>query len=239
MRIGLKPEVKLKLLIRQLFDRNSSTYTYIIGSNDHALIIDPVKENVPQYINLLDELGLSLKMVLDTHVHADHITGSGLLQQKKACEVGSPIESAACCGSFSFRRWDCFGARALKFKCLFTPGHTNDSYCFYFKNPGWIFTGDTLLIRGTGRTDFQNGSADNLYESLHQKLLTLPPNTIVYPGHDYRGMTSSTIDEEKNNNPRLLLTKKDDFINHMNNLKLSDPKMMDVAVPANLKLGLE
>ena len=111
MRIGLKPEVKLKLLIRQLFDRNSSTYTYIIGSNDHALIIDPVKENVPQYINLLDELGLSLKMVLDTHVHADHITGSGLLQQKKACEVGSPIESAACCGSFSFRRWDCFGAK--------------------------------------------------------------------------------------------------------------------------------
>ena len=98
--------------------------------------------------------------------------------------------------------------RALKFKCLFTPGHTNDSYCFYFKNPGWIFTGDTLLIRGTGRTDFQNGSADNLYESLHQKLLTLPPNTIVYPGHDYRGMTSSTIDEEKNNNPRLLLHKK-------------------------------
>ena len=239
MRIGLKPEVKLKLLIRQLFDRNSSTYTYIIGSNDHALIIDPVKENVPQYINLLDELGLSLKMVLDTHVHADHITGSGLLQQKKACEVGSPIESAACCGSFSFKDGTVLELGALKFKCLFTPGHTNDSYCFYFKNPGWIFTGDTLLIRGTGRTDFQNGSADNLYESLHQKLLTLPPNTIVYPGHDYRGMTSSTIDEEKNNNPRLLLTKKDDFISHMNNLKLSDPKMMDVAVPANLKLGLE
>ena len=239
MRIGLKPEVKLKLLIRQLFDRNSSTYTYIIGSNDHALIIDPVKENVPQYINLLDELGLSLKMVLDTHVHADHITGSGLLQQKKACEVGSPIESAACCGSFSFKDGTVLELGALKFKCLFTPGHTNDSYCFYFKNPGWIFTGDTLLIRGTGRTDFQNGSADNLYESLHQKLLTLPPNTIVYPGHDYRGMTSSTIDEEKNNNPRLLLTKKDDFIDHMNNLKLSDPKMMDVAVPANLKLGLK
>jgi len=239
LRIGLKPEVKLKLLIRQLFDRNSSTYTYIIGSNDHALIIDPVKENVPQYINLLDELGLSLKMVLDTHVHADHITGSGLLQQKKACEVGSPIESAACCGSFSFKDGTVLELGALKFKCLFTPGHTNDSYCFYFKNPGWIFTGDTLLIRGTGRTDFQNGSADNLYESLHQKLLTLPPNTIVYPGHDYRGMTSSTIDEEKNNNPRLLLTKKDDFIDHMNNLKLSDPKMMDVAVPANLKLGLK
>ena len=239
MRIGLKPEVKLKLLIRQLFDHNSSTYTYIIGSNDHALIIDPVKENVPQYINLLDELGLSLKMVLDTHVHADHITGSGLLQQKKACEVGSPIESAACCGSFNFEDGAVLELNGLKFKCLFTPGHTNDSYCFYFKNPGWIFTGDTLLIRGTGRTDFQNGSADNLYESLHQKLLTLPPNTIVYPGHDYRGMTSSTIDEEKNNNPRLLLTKKDDFIDHMNNLKLSDPKMMDVAVPANLKLGLK
>ena len=199
----------MNLLLRQLFDHSSSTYTYIIGSNDDALIIDPVKENVSQYINLLDELGLSLKMVLDTHVHADHITGSGLLQKQKACEVGSPIESAACCGSFSFRRWSCFGARwHFKFKCLFTPGHTNDSYCFYFENPGWIFTGDTLLIRGTGRTDFQNGSADNLYESLHQKLLTLPPNTIVYPGHDYRGMTSSTIDEEKNNNPRLLLHKK-------------------------------
>ena len=178
-------------------------------------------------------------MVLDTHVHADHITGSGLLQKLKACEVGSPIESAACCGSFSFKDGTVLELGAFKFKCLFTPGHTNDSYCFYFENPEWVFTGDTLLIRGTGRTDFQNGSADNLYESLHQKLLTLPPNTIVYPGHDYRGMTSSTIDEEKNNNPRLLLAKKDDFINHMNNLKLSDPKMMDVAVPANLKLGLE
>ena len=178
-------------------------------------------------------------MVLDTHVHADHVTGSGLLQKQKGCEVGSPIESAACCGSFSFKDETVLELGALKFKCLFTPGHTNDSYCFYFKNPGWIFTGDTLLIRGTGRTDFQNGSADNLYDSLHQKLLTLPPNTIVYPGHDYRGMTSSTIDEEKNNNARLLLTKKDDFISHMNNLKLSDPKMMDVAVPTNLKLGLE
>lgn len=229
----------MNLLLRQLFDHSSSTYTYIIGSNDDALIIDPVKENVSQYINLLDELGLSLKMALDTHVHADHVTGSGLLQQQKACEVGSPIDSAACCGSFSFKDGTVLELGALKFKCLFTPGHTNDSYCFYFENPEWVFTGDTLLIRGTGRTDFQNGSADNLYESLHQKLLTLPPNTIVYPGHDYRGMTSSTIDEEKNNNPRLLLAKKDDFINYMNNLKLPDPKMMDVAVPANLKLGLE
>ena len=229
----------MNLLLRQLFDHSSSTYTYIIGSNDDALIIDPVKENVSQYINLLDELGLSLKMVLDTHVHADHVTGSGLLQKQKGCEVGSPLESAACCGSFSFKDGAILELGALKFKCLFTPGHTDDSYCFYFENPGWIFTGDTLLIRGTGRTDFQNGSADNLYESLHKKLLTLPPKTIVYPGHDYKGMTSSTIDEEKNNNPRLLLIKKDDFINHMNNLKLSDPKMMDVAVPANLKLGLE
>ena len=135
----------MNLLVRQLFDHSSSTYTYIIGSNDDALIIDPVKENVSQYINLLDELGLSLKMVLDTHVHADHITGSGLLQKQKACEVGSPIESAACCGSFSFKDGTVLELGALKFKCLFTPGHTNDSYCFYFKNPGWIFTGDTLL----------------------------------------------------------------------------------------------
>jgi len=230
--------VKLNLLLRQLFDRNSSTYTYIIGSKKDALIIDPVKENVPQYMNLLDELGLSLKIALDTHVHADHITGSGLLQQQKGCEVGSPKESTACCGSFFFEDGTILELDGLKFQCLFTPGHTNDSYCFYFENPGWIFTGDTLLIRGTGRTDFQNGSAENLYESLHKKLLALPPETIVYPGHDYKGMTSSTINEEKNNNPRLLLSNKKDFIDHMNNLKLSDPKMMDVAVPANLKLGL-
>ena len=234
----LKTEVKLTPLLRQIFDHNSSTYTYIIGSKNDALIIDPVKENVSQYLKLLDELRLSLKMVLDTHVHADHITGSGLLQQETACEVGSSKESAACGGSFVFEDNAVINLAGLKFKCLFTPGHTNDSYSFYFEHPGWVFTGDTLLIRGTGRTDFQNGSPDNLYESLHQKLLTLPPRTVVYPGHDYQGMTSSTIEEEQKNNPRLLLIDKDDFIEHMNNLILADPKMMDVAVPANLKLGL-
>jgi sulfur dioxygenase len=234
----LKQVVKLTPLLRQLFDHHSSTYTYIIGINNSALIIDPVKENTPQYLQLLKELGLSLAMVLDTHVHADHITGSGVLQLETGCEVGSPKESAACCGSFVFEHKTELEIGGLKFQCLFTPGHTNDSYCFYFENPGWVFTGDTLFIRGTGRTDFQNGSPDTLYESLHKTLLTLPLSTVVYPGHDYKGMTSSTIEEEKRNNPRLLITDKDDFIDHMNNLKLADPKMMDIAVPANLKLGL-
>ncbi|MEK9650445.1 MAG: MBL fold metallo-hydrolase [Gammaproteobacteria bacterium] len=225
-------------LLKQLFDKNSSTFTYLIGSNAEALIVDPVKENVPQYLQLLTELGLSLKMVLDTHVHADHITGSGLLQQLTQCEVGSPQESAACCGSFEFKDQDVLTLGKLEIRCLFTPGHTDDSYCFYVENPGWLFTGDTLFIRGTGRTDFQNGSAANLYESLHQKILTLPQATVVYPGHDYKGMSSSTILEERNHNPRVLIKNKDAFIEHMNNLKLADPKMMDIAVPANLKLGL-
>jgi sulfur dioxygenase len=225
-------------LLRQLFDHNSSTFTYILGSNGEALIIDPVKENIPQYLQLLAELSLSLKMVLDTHVHADHITGSGLLQKETGCEVGSSNESSACCGSFIFKDQEELTLGNISIECLFTPGHTDDSYCFYIENLGWLFTGDTLFIRGTGRTDFQNGSAADLYDSLHNKILTLPDETTIFPGHDYKGMTSSSVLEEKNHNPRVLIKEKTDFIDHMNNLKLADPKMMDVAVPANLKLGL-
>jgi len=225
-------------LLRQLFDHTSSTFTYILGSNGEALIIDPVKENIPQYLQLLAELNLSLKMVLDTHVHADHITGTGLLQKETDCEVGSSNESSACCGSFIFKDQELLTFGNTSIKCLFTPGHTDDSYCFYIENPGWLFTGDTLFIRGTGRTDFQNGSAADLYDSLHNKILTLPDQTTVFPGHDYKGMTSSSVLEEKTHNPRVLIKEKNDFVDHMNNLKLADPKMMDVAVPANLKLGL-
>jgi sulfur dioxygenase len=225
-------------LLRQLFDHNSSTFTYILGSNGEALIIDPVKENIPQYLQLLAELNLSLKMVLDTHVHADHTTGAGLLQKETGCEVGSSNESSACCGSFIFKDQEELTLGNISIQCLFTPGHTDDSYCFYIENPGWLFTGDTLFIRGTGRTDFQNGSAADLYDSLHNKILTLPDETTIFPGHDYKGMTSSSVLEEKNHNPRVLIKEKTDFIDHMNNLKLADPKMMDVAVPANLKLGL-
>ena len=225
-------------LLRQLFDHTSSTFTYILGSNGEALIIDPVKENISQYLQLLTELNLSLKMVLDTHVHADHITGAGLLQKETGCKVGSSKESSACCGSFIFSDQEVLVLGNTSIQCLFTPGHTDDSYCFYVTNPGWLFTGDTLFIRGTGRTDFQNGSAADLYDSLHNKILILPDQTNVFPGHDYKGMTSSSIAEEKNHNPRALIQEKNDFIHHMNNLKLADPKMMDVAVPANLKLGL-
>jgi len=225
-------------LLRQLFDHNSSTFTYILGSNGEALIIDPVKENIPQYLQLLSELSLSLKMVLDTHVHADHITGAGLLQKETGCEVGSSNESSACCGTFIFKDQEELTLGNIAIQCLFTPGHTDDSYCFYVANPGWLFTGDTLFIRGTGRTDFQNGSAADLYDSLHNKILTLPDQTTVFPGHDYKGMTSSSVLEEKTYNPRVLIKEKNDFVDHMNNLKLADPKMMDVAVPANLKLGL-
>ena len=225
-------------LLRQLFDHHSSSFTYILGSNGEALIIDPVKENIPQYLQLLAELNLSLKMVLDTHVHADHTTGAGLLQKETGCEVGSSNESSACCGSFIFKDQEELTLGNISIQCLFTPGHTDDSYCFYIENPGWLFTGDTLFIRGTGRTDFQNGSAADLYDSLHNKILTLPDQTTVFPGHDYKGMTSSSVLEEKTHNPRVLIKEKTDFINHMDNLKLADPKMMDVAVPANLKLGL-
>jgi sulfur dioxygenase len=189
-------------------------------------------------LQLLAELNLSLKMVLDTHVHADHITGAGLLQKETGCEVGSSNESSACCGSFIFKDQEELTLGNISIECLFTPGHTDDSYCFYIENPGWLFTGDTLFIRGTGRTDFQNGSAADLYDSLHNKILTLPDETTIFPGHDYKGMTSSSVLEEKNHNPRVLIKEKTDFIDHMNNLKLADPKMMDVAVPANLKLGL-
>ena len=229
------------MLLRQFFDRDTYTYTYLIADKNtrEACLIDPVFEHVSLYLNFLQELDLKLILALDTHVHADHITALGKLRDATSCNtlVGSKGEVKCASDGFSDGKYLPIGD--LNLKILFTPGHTDDSYSFYLehKNQRMVFTGDTLFIRGTGRTDFQNGNAEKLFNSLHNKLLTLPGDTIVYPGHDYKGWTKSTIDEEKKHNPRLLIKEKKEFVEHMNNLDLPNPKWMDVAVPANKSCG--
>lgn len=227
--------------VRQFFDYTSYTYTYIIhdSSTRAACIIDPVVEQTDQYIKLLNELDLTLDYAIDTHIHADHITALGTLRDKLDCKtlVGKPDQVS--CATGGLHDGEFIKVDNLEIKAIYTPGHTDDSYCFLLEEGGqhMIFTGDTLLIRGCGRTDFQNGDPSQLYDSLHQKILTLPDETIVYPGHDYKGWLSSTVIEERNHNPRLNLSSKEAFVSHMNNLNLPDPKFMDVSVPANLKCG--
>ncbi|WP_439133456.1 MBL fold metallo-hydrolase [Pseudomaricurvus sp.] len=227
------------MIFRQLFDRDSSTYTYLLGSNEgKALIIDPVKEQIPLYQQLLKELGLKLEVAVDTHVHADHVTALGDLRDMTACVTMMGEQSGAACVSKTFRHGDVVALGELLLDVLYTPGHTDDSYCLYLRCPegNRVFTGDTLLIRGTGRTDFQNGDASDQYHSL-KHLLSLPDATWVYPGHDYKGWTVSTIGEEKRFNPRLQVSNVDEYVSLMENLKLANPAQMDVAVPANLKCG--
>ena len=179
---------------------------------------------------------MKLLKAIDTHIHADHFSALSHLRDNLNCVTVMGEQSNADIVSIRIKDNDNISIDGITLKAIYTPGHTNDSYCFLMDNI--LFTGDTLLIRGTGRTDFQNGSAADLYDSLHNKILTLPDETTIFPGHDYKGMTSSSVLEEKTHNPRVLIKEKTDFINHMDNLKLADPKMMDVAVPANLKLGL-
>ena len=226
------------MIFRQLFDSVSSTYTYLLASRrgGEALIIDPVLDRVDRYLKLLDELDLKLIKAVDTHVHADHITGLGALRDHTRCITVMGEKSGVDVVSMRVAEGDRLEIEGLSLDVLYTPGHTDDSYSFLAGDR--VFTGDTLLIRGTGRTDFQNGSAGDQYDSIFKKLLTLPEETLVYPAHDYKGDTVSTIGEEKAFNPRLQVSSKTEYLEIMANLKLPNPKMMDVAVPANLHVGL-
>ena len=223
------------MIFRQLFDNKSSTYTYIIssGKGREALIIDPVIENTEEYLKVLKELNLSLVKVIDTHIHADHISGLNELSQQTNCSKIMGEQSASEVIDIHVKDNEKIKIENIELMSMYTPGHTDCSYSFLMNDR--VFTGDTLLINGTGRTDFQNGSANDQYDSLFQRLLKLDNKILVYPAHDYNGKKFSTIGDEKTKNPRLQVNSKDEYVKIMNNLKLSNPKMMDVAVPANTK----
>lgn len=222
------------MIFRQLFDRESSTYTYLVAdqSSKEALIIDPVVENVPQYMQLVKELDLKILIAIDTHVHADHISGAPRLSESTRCAYAMGNETRAECISKRLHHNEVIHVGEVELNALYTPGHTDDSYSFAMHDR--VFTGDTLLIRGTGRTDFQNGDPGAQYDSLFDTLLKLPEETLVYPAHDYEGRTVSTIGEEKRFNPRLQTASREAYIEQMNSLKLDRPAKMDIAVPANL-----
>tara|TARA_Y100000590_G_scaffold168315_1_gene192519 strand:+ start:76 stop:720 length:645 start_codon:yes stop_codon:yes gene_type:complete len=202
------------------------------GKGREALIIDPVIENTSEYLNLLKELDLKLVKVIDTHIHADHITGLSELSKQTNCKKIMGEHSASEVIDIRVKDNEKIKIENIELKSIYTPGHTDCSYSFFMKDR--VFTGDTLLINGTGRTDFQNGSSYDAYNSLFKKLLKLPEKTLVYPAHDYNGKTHSTIENEKNNNPRLQVKSAEEYAEIMSNLKLSNPKMMDIAVPANI-----
>jgi glyoxylase-like metal-dependent hydrolase (beta-lactamase superfamily II)/rhodanese-related sulfurtransferase len=225
------------MIFRQLFDSVSGTYTYLIASRrgGEALIIDPVIEKVDRYLKLIEELDLKLVKAIDTHLHADHVTGLGALRDRTQCVTVMGEQTLADVVSMRVAEGDCVSIEGLSLDVLYTPGHTDDSYSYLMG--GRVFTGDTLLIRGTGRTDFQNGNPRDQYNSIFNKLLKLPDETLLYPAHDYKGDTVSTIGEERMFNPRLKVKSVDEYIDLMNNLNLPNPKMMDVAVPANLHVG--
>ena len=226
------------MIFRQLFDSVSSTYTYLIGSRagGEALIIDPVLEKVDSYIKLLEQLDVKLVKVIDTHIHADHISGIAELRDRTNCITIMGDSTKADVVSMRVADNEVIKLEKLELKSLYTPGHTDDSFSFMMNDR--IFSGDTLLIRGTGRTDFQNGDPYDSYNSIFERLLKLPENTLLYPAHDYNGNTVSTIGEEKKFNPRLQVNSAEEYVKIMNNLNLSNPKMMDVAVPANQQLGI-
>jgi glyoxylase-like metal-dependent hydrolase (beta-lactamase superfamily II)/rhodanese-related sulfurtransferase len=225
------------MIFRQLFDSVSGTYTYLLASRrgGEALIIDPVLEKVERYIQLVNELDLKLVKAVDTHLHADHITGLGALRDRTHCITIMGEKSNVDVVSMRLAEGDKLTIEGVALDVLYTPGHTDDSYSFLMRDR--VFTGDTLLIRGTGRTDFQNGDPRAQYDSIFNKLLKLPEETLVYPAHDYKGETVSTIGEEKAFNPRLKVKSLDEYVALMNGLNLPNPKMMDVAVPANMKVG--
>jgi len=226
------------MLFRQLFDSVSSTYTYLLASRrgGEALIIDPVLDRVDRYLKLIEELDLKLVKAVDTHLHADHITGLGALRDHTKCITVMGEQSGVDVVSMRVSDGDRLGIEGLSLGVIYTPGHTDDSYSFTMADR--VFTGDTLLIRGTGRTDFQNGDARQQYESIFNRLMKLPDETLVFPAHDYKGDTVSTIAEERAHNPRLRVTSVEEYVALMAGLKLPDPKMMDVAVPANMRQGL-
>ena len=225
------------MIFRQLFDSVSGTYSYLLASRrgGEAMIIDPVLEKVDRYLGLIKELDLKLVKAVDTHMHADHITGLGALRDKTHCITVMGEQTKADVVSMRLADGDKLTIEGLILDVIYTPGHTDNSYSFIM--PDRVFTGDTLLIRGTGRTDFQNGDPRAQYESIFGRLLKLPEATFVYPAHDYKGDTVSTIGEEKAYNPRLQVKSVDEYVALMNSLNLPNPKMMDVAIPANMKVG--
>ena len=225
------------MIFKQIFDTESSTYTYLIASakGREAVIIDPVIENVDNYIKILGELDLKLVKVIDTHIHADHVTGATKLKQATNCTTLMGEHTPADAVEIKVKDGEIIEIDNLKIKALYTPGHTSDSYSFLLDN--YLFSGDTLLINGTGRTDFQNGSSKDAYNSLFNNLLKLPEETLVYPGHDYNGKFSSTIGNEKKFNPRLQVKSEDEYVDIMSKLNLAKPKLIDINVSRNIKLG--
>ena len=223
------------MIFNQLFDDKSSTYTYIIssGKGREALIIDPVIEHTKKYIKILKDLELKLVKVIDTHIHADHISGLNELNKQTECTRVMGEESESEVIDLRVKENEKVKIEGVELITLYTPGHTKCSYSYLMNDR--VFTGDTLLINGSGRTDFQGGSAMEQYDSIFNKLLKLPDKTLVYPAHDYNGKKFSTVENERNNNPRLQVSSPDEYIQIMNNLKLANPKMMDIAVPANKK----
>tara|TARA_B100001057_G_scaffold223692_1_gene223975 strand:- start:1215 stop:1907 length:693 start_codon:yes stop_codon:yes gene_type:complete len=223
------------MIFEQLFDTKSSTYTYVISSGEgrEALIIDPVIEHTDEYLKILEKLKLKLVKVIDTHIHADHITALNELNKRTSCTRIMGENSKSEVIDLKIKDNEKINIENIELKAMYTPGHTDCSYSYLMKDR--VFTGDTLLINGTGRTDFQNGSSYDAYNSLFNKLLKLPENTLVYPAHDYNGKKFSTIEKEKNNNPRLQVDSKEQYAEIMENLNLANPKMMDIAVPANVK----
>src|SRR5271167_1699610 len=226
------------MIFRQLYDLTSGTYTYLLASRrgGEAMIVDPVLEKVDRYLQLMRELDLRLVKAVDTHLHADHITGLGALRDRTHCVTVMGEQSQVDVVSMRIADGDKLTIEGISLDVMYTPGHTDDSYCFLMGDR--VLTGDTLLIRGTGRTDFQNGDSRAQYESLFGRLLRLPEETLVFPAHDYKGDTVSTIGEEKRFNPRLQVRSADDYAKLMESLKLPNPKMMDVAVPANMHVGM-
>ena len=223
------------MIFEQLFDAKSSTYTYIVssGKGREALIIDPVIENTNEYIKILKNLDLKLVKVIDTHIHADHISGLNELSKRTKCSKIMGEHSSSEVVDIRVKDNEKIKIENIELISIYTPGHTDCSYSFLMNDR--VFTGDTLLINGTGRTDFQSGSSYDAYDSLFKKLLKLPEKTLVYPAHDYNGKKYSTIENEKNNNPKLQVSSPEEYAEIMNNIKLEDPKMMAIAVSANKK----
>lgn len=233
---GTVLELSSHMLLRQLFDKESSTYTYLVADpvSGDATLIDPVKEQFDRDLTLLRELGLTLRWVLETHVHADHVTAAGALRERTGAKTAASATGAPCV-DVPLADGDTVTVGAVSIRAIATPGHTDDGMCFLAN--GHVFTGDTLLIRGCGRADFQNGNPSQLYHSITQVLFALPSDTIVCPAHDYKGNMRSSIGEEIAHNPRVSGKSEAEFVAIMNGLNLPKPAKIDVAVPANKACG--
>ena len=225
------------MIFRQLFDKVSSTYTYLIASDKgrEALVIDPVLENVELYIQLLKELDLKLVKVIDTHIHADHITAASKLKNETNCSTIMGEHTPSNTVEIKVKNDEIIYIDDLRIRAIYTPGHTKDSYSFIMND--YLFSGDTLLINGSGRTDFQGGSSKDSYNSIFNKLLKLPEETLLYPAHDYNGENVSSIGKEKKFNPRLQVRNVNEYTDIMDNLNLSKPNSMEINVSRNIKLG--